>query len=356
MSGDLELVKSANPIQDVVAELYPLQRRHGRYLRAQEHDSLVVDTEKQIYSWNSKGETGDVIDWVMRRSGVDFKTAVEILCQRAKLPEPRWSREETEKRQAARTREEIFGVAMMVFQRWLWKDEEALAYCRGRGWTDETIRESGVGFSGRGTAAEFQEMGGEFAMRGAAERPEAVAILGFRGDVGSWAGQWGIEVQDNWREWKLVPGMMGKTRIVYPHIYGGRVRTLSARNILGAEVNSEGRVVKSFNLPVVLGGERQLFFNHVYHSGADICVVVEGQADAITLGQWGLSAVALAGTSWKDHEGRLRELRKRHHHIYIGLDADEAGIQGLRGKEGDWPLAQILGPMCRVIRWNGELK
>ena len=196
-------------------------------------------------------------------------------------------------------------------------------------------------------------MGAEFAMRGVQkDSPAAVCVTGYRGDVREWGRNWGIEVQDNWKDWGLIPGLMGKTRLVYPHIYGGRVRYLSARNILGAEINKEGREVKSFNLPKELAGDRQTYYNHEYAPRAEVCVVVEGQADAITLGQWGKPAAAMIGTAWTDQERVLSELRKRHQRLYLGMDADQAGQEALIGRDHDWPLASLLGPMTRVVMWG----
>jgi DNA primase len=353
MDDIVERIKEANRVEDVIGETFPLQKQHGKYLRCREHDSLVIDTTKQMYTWNSKSEGGDVIEWVMKRNGWDFKSACEWLARRAKMPEPKWGHEDHEVRLAARAREDAFVVAAGVFQRWLLADAEALEYVKGRGWSEETIRECMLGFSGRGTAAEHQEMRGELSMHGIeAECPNGAAILGYRGDMRAWGAKWKVTVQENWIEWGSISGMMGKTRLVYVHMAGGRVRTLSGRNILGAEVNAEGREVKSFNVPAALAGERQVYFNQVYQARSEECLVVEGQADAITLGQWGIPAVAMCGTSWQDQARLLEELRKRHRALYIGMDADEAGEKALVGKDGDWPLGKLLGPMARVIRWG----
>ena len=130
------------------------------------------------------------------------------------------------------------------------------------------------------------------------------------------------------------------------------MRYFSGRNILGSENNQDGRVIKSFNLPSALVGKRRLFYNQVYGRKAESCVAVEGQADAVTLGQWNISAAAICGTSWEDHADELRELRKRHATIYIGLDGDDAGLKALHGQRNEWPLADILGPMARVLVWG----
>ena len=355
----VELVKERNAIEDVVEGMgYPLQQRGGRYRRGTraDCDSLVVDAQHQCYHWNSKSEHGDVINWVMRRNNLDFSGAVEWLCERAKLPAPRWGGGDQQARATARAVEDAWSVALHVMCDWLRQDAEAMGYARGRGWCDQTIVDAQLGFSGRGSAAELKDMRGEMSLNGVdLEGVAAVAITGFRGDVRGWAKahnladhpQWNKE----WEAWGFVPGMMGKTRVVYAHVVQGRVRYFSGRNVLGAEVNKEGREIKSYNLPVILGGPRQVFYNHVYAPKSDACVIVEGQADAITLGQWGLAGVAIVGTAFNDHALLLGELRKRHSRLYLALDGDEAGQNALVGHKRDWPLAEILGPMCRVIRW-----
>jgi hypothetical protein len=81
-------------------------------------------------------------------------------------------------------------------------------------------------------------------------------------------------------------------------------------------------------------------------------VIVEGQADAITLGQWGMAAMATSGTAWTDHAALFKVLKERHSTIYIAMDADEAGQKVITGKDGDFPLADVLGPMLRVVAWD----
>ena len=361
MDDIVEQVKAKNPIEDVLEQDgYPL-RKVGRYARCSRKDDndLVVDTLQQSYHWNKRSEHGDVINWVMNRQKTDFKGAVEWLAIRAKLPVPSWGKGDHRERLAARAREDAWAVALHLMNKWLWDDAAALAYVRGRGWCDETITKAQLGFSGHATPDELNAMRGEFSMHQVdLESPTAVAITGFRGDVKGWAKAHGLydhpEWPRQWEEWGFVPGMMGKSRLVYPHLVAGRVRYFSGRNILGAEVNSEGREIKAFNLPKALAGERQAFFNHEYAPRADECVIVEGQADAITLAQWGIPAVAIVGTAFTDHAVLIGDLRERHNRLYVALDADTAGVNALVGRKRNWPLADLFGPMARVIRWPKE--
>jgi len=314
----VEEVKRVNRIEDVMEETGGLLiHKHGRYLRGREHDSLVVDTHEQYYTWNSQNETGDVISWLERRKKWDFKTAVEWLAQRAHLPIPEWGQENNATRLAVRTREDALTVAARVFVKWLRSSPAAAAYVNGRGWTEETVRAAGLGYTGGGTSEERTDLEGELNMHAfETNNPGKRAAL-------------------------QIPGGM----LVYAHVLGGRVRYLSCRAI------GEKR---HYNLPKDLGGPRQVYFNHEYSSRAEECVIVEGQADAVTLGQWGLAAVALAGTGWKDARPLLEELTGKHKTLYLGLDADQAGEKALRGNEDQWELAFVLGPMARVVKWGME--
>lgn len=47
----------------------------GRYLKTKEHDSLVIDTEKGLFFWNSRGIFGNALDWLIKVEGFDYKQA-----------------------------------------------------------------------------------------------------------------------------------------------------------------------------------------------------------------------------------------------------------------------------------------
>ena len=102
MNIDIEQIKAANDIVEVIQETYPLRKSGNRY-RAEIHDSLVVDPGRQAFFWNSKNAQGDVITWVMRQDKCDFKTAVEKLAGRAGI-EMEWKHHDPARYAAARRR------------------------------------------------------------------------------------------------------------------------------------------------------------------------------------------------------------------------------------------------------------
>jgi len=59
----------------------------GRYLSTKEHDSLVIDVERQKFYWNSRGVWGDAYDWLMKVIGISYWEAREFLGE-AELPSP----------------------------------------------------------------------------------------------------------------------------------------------------------------------------------------------------------------------------------------------------------------------------
>src|SRR3954451_23567842 len=93
MNIDLEQIRSANPIEVVVGEKFPLRRSGVRFVGV-EHDSLVVTSQTGFYFWNSRDEHGGVFDFVGRhligydqhwnnRDPTQFLEAVRYLAERA---------------------------------------------------------------------------------------------------------------------------------------------------------------------------------------------------------------------------------------------------------------------------------
>lgn len=359
MEDFVEEIKDANPIETVIERLgYKFDRDHGVSRRVSHTGGLVVNTKMQRYFWASKGWNGDVVDLVMRHEGLEFKDAINWLADLAGRERPNWGKVDQTVIKAARVQASVFDVAQRVFARWLQEDAGALAYVRGRGLTDETIAETRVGFSGRGTEAFYRDMRGEFSLYGIdADEPAAVAVLGFWGDVMSWARQYGVDaalLDDKWIEKGHIAGLLGVPGVIYAHSMGRRLVYFSRRHLPGHDRirNEEGieREWKSWNPPRALVGERQFYFNQAWRADAQECLVVEGQMDAITLGQWGMAAVALCGLgSSPDASTWLKQKLSKHLVVYLALDADGPGQEKVR------KLGVLLGPMTRIVRWPATL-
>src|SRR4030067_2414073 len=54
---------------------------NSRWAKTEEHDSLVIDREKQIFYWNSKNIVGDAVTYLIRVKGHTFSEARRILSE-----------------------------------------------------------------------------------------------------------------------------------------------------------------------------------------------------------------------------------------------------------------------------------
>lgn len=320
--------------------------------------ALMVFPDTQTWYCFGCHEGGSVIDWMLKKHpGWDVKETIKELARRANLPLTNSDTPELKQRLAVRAREDALQIAARLFAKWLSEDPEALAYARSRGWNDETITASRLGFSGRSTSAQVKEIKGEFDLHGIKhDSPDAVMILGYEGDVAAWAKKHDLDPH-GFKE-KKIHGLMNKPGLVYAHKLNGRVSYLSRRQLPGHDgFKQEGEWVewKSFNPYAILAGERVPFFNHMHLRSDDHIVIVEGQADAITLGQWGIPAMALAGSSWKNLNGMLGMLKEKYQAIYFATDSDAPGRAVITGKDHDFPLAGYFGPMLWVLNWPDHI-
>jgi DNA primase len=305
MNIDLEQIRSANPIEQIVGEKFALKRQGTRFIGV-EHDSLVVTPQTGQYYWNSKGEYGDAFDFVGRhllnystgwnnRDAVMFMEAVRYLAQRAGIDieagndfHKSYSRAE---RQLVQRLHEV-----------LLNTPAALDYVtKTRGWQLATIRSARLGFMPQ-------------------DKRKLLADL---------------NLADKWREAtaKFPNGM-----IVYIHLERGRLAYLSGRSI-------EDK--RHYNPPREILGERRPYYNHLYSADAERAVLVEGQADAITFGEWGIPALAIAGMHVSDD---LLTALRQHRRLFVALDNTPEAI------EKNLDIARMLGATAFIPRLPDGVK
>lgn len=298
---DATAVKDAVRIEEIIGEDEPLKPvGGGRRHEGQRHHSLTVYPGDQYYVWFSKGERGDVFDWLRLHRGLEFREALILLAQRAHL-DVEWTPEQKEQYLHRRQKEDAFTAAARHWAQTLHASPDAMAYCEGRGWGKQAVVAAGLGYCD----------GDHGALRDTLQAA-------------------GVDVDSKTAKATF---RCGKGMLVYPHVERGRVVCWSARSI-------EGK--RHYNPPRDLVGERLPYFNHAYASDAQVVVIVEGQADAVTLGTWGIAAVALAGCAISDD---MADRLQRHSRLSLGLDDDE------EGRRATGEIANSLGPLVQVVRW-----
>lgn len=313
MSIDLDAIRERNPIVDVINEKFTLRKSGLRFIGV-EHNSLVVTPATGLYFWNSRGEGGDVFDFVGRHvlnynaswsnhDPVMFIEAVRYLAKRAGIDiqsnadvrnAPAWS----ERQLVERMHEALL------------HSPPALDYVtKTRGWQLSTVRAARLGHL----------------------PPDRRKLIG------------DLRLTDSW---KTLLNRFPAEMIVYVHMEKGRLVYISGRGI------GEKR---HYNPPRELLGERRPYFNHVYSPDSEQVVVVEGQADAITFAEWGIPAVAIGGMVVSDP---LMSQLKLHRRVFVALD--NAGAAPERAREiatalrGETYLPQLPSGVKDANEWLAQ--
>lgn len=360
-------IKERLRIEDEIGRTVKLSRA-GKQLRglcpfhSEKTPSFFVFPDSQRWKCFGCGAGGDLIDFVMRLNGWTLPEALRELARAAGVELKPLTADEQRAIERRRTTEAVLSVAAEYLhgRLGLARGEQAesgspgLEYARRRGFTDETLRAGGVGYFGEewdGLRAALQ------AARVDLECPAAVALIGFKGDVAAWAERWEVTPAQAWVTAGKVPAMPPGL-LIYPHLAGGRVRYLSARRI--------GEGPKSWNPPTELIGEKQPFYNALWGRVKNdegqpypSTVVVEGQACALSLAQWGIPAVALAGLEpggKVDAQHPLlvslkRQLAATGGTAVLGLDTDEAGRAATPALAAGVSALGLKATQFRVATW-----
>ncbi|MDW7992053.1 MAG: CHC2 zinc finger domain-containing protein, partial [Anaerolineae bacterium] len=298
----IETIRKSIPFPALVAETLSLPRYpNGRPVMVHcpfhedRHPSLAVyDDHAHCFGC---GWHGDAFSWLMWRDGITFRDALETLARRTGISLRPLTLEEQRQIQERREYEDALALAARHFAQRLQESPKALEYAGGR-WTEETIRNEGIGYA---DGSLIPSLG----------NPKAQSVVNA---LNRWAGKVGGAV-------------------VYVHRLGGRVVYLSGRSIEGKE---------HYNPPIDLAGPRMPYLNVLYSPRVQELVIVEGQACAITLGGWGIPALALAGSGvTQDLAAHIRRHAESGASIYAVPDGD--------GKTDLDALAQAAGPLLRVV-------
>ncbi|GAB4432927.1 MAG: hypothetical protein Kow0031_14370 [Anaerolineae bacterium] len=331
---DIDRIKRAARITDLVAQRYTLDdARPGRRLRTtKEHDSLVINTDTNRYTWysksgsNGRAESGDVIDWVGRyrlnygdawRSDnpAMFKEAVGELARFTGLPEPEFKPETAEARARWLTTEALFDLADEHYRRRFSESAEAQQYAAGRGFSPETIHRAHLGYSGGAPASlpgDRPRFGSDLTHAiPAADRPLAADI--------------GLISQGSGGYYDAIP----QGYLIYPHWQHGKIVYFAGRAIW-----TDDKKLKARNM----AGPKRMYWATWAGIGGPL-VIVEGQADALSWAQWGYSALALCGVNSADLDREMIELFSS---VYLWADADGPGQASID------QLAEVVGPLLRL--------
>lgn len=319
----VERIKQSADIAEVIGDFISLKKRGANYMaccpfHGEKTPSFNVNPVRQIYKCFGCGAAGDAIKFVMDIEGVGYVEALRYLAQKynIEIQEQEITNEEFNRQNEKESLYIVLNFAKEFFNRQLYGEIGAaigLSYFRERGYDDSTIKKFELGYS----PDEWDAFLKEAQAKGHPIELLEKAGLVVRKDGGKSDGY------DRFRG-----------RVIFPiHSIAGKVIAFGARIL---------KVDKSKNAPKYLNSPE----TDVYHKSEvlygvfqakneirqhDICYLVEGYTDVITLHQAGIgNVVASSGTSLTVEQ--IRMISRFTKNVTILYDGDNAGIKAaLRG-------------------------
>lgn len=314
--GVVAEIKGRIPVADVVGETVQL-RKAGTTLKGlcpfhgEKTPSFVVTPARDTWHCFGCGKHGDIFTFVMERDGVGFPEALRQLAGRAGVElDERTSREDARNAR----RREVMEAAIAFYHAVLTRSktgEAALAYLRGRGFTDATIERHQLGWAPGG----WDALARKLAVRRQV-RPDELVEVGLASPR-----QRGDGIYDRFRERVIFPI---RDQNGHPVGLGGRV--------LGTEGSGEDgrdKGPKYLNSPAtpLFDKSRTLYLidrakTAIRKTGQ--AVIVEGYTDALMAHQAGFeNVVASLGTALTP--GQVALVTRYGKRIALAYDVDPAG-------------------------------
>lgn len=326
----IDEIKNNNDIVDVISQYVHLKRSGRNYFglcpfHNEKSPSFAVSPDKQIFHCFGCGVGGNVIHFISKIEGINFRESIELLAERANIVLPKLENVGDNKTQELK--EKIYQInkeTAYFYHENLYKPTAKMAqeYVKKRKLNNSTLKEFLIGYSGN-----FNELYNFLKSKGFSDEAILASDLVNKNDRGQYI--------DRFRHRLMFPIQDVRGRII---AFGGRVLDDSKPKYINSPEN------------LVYSKGRHLFglYNAKRHDTKKI-LIVEGYMDVISLHQRGITnVVASLGTAMTEAQGRL--LRRSSEQIVLGYDADGAGQEAIiRGLE----ILRNLGCDVRVLQISG---
>lgn len=328
-------------VEEVISDFMTLRKRGINYeglcpFHNEKSPSFKVNPVKGIYKCFGCGKAGSSVQFVMDHEGMSFIDAIKFLAAKygIEVLEENTKRSE-EYDELVRVKESLYAAidfAQSYFVNNLHTEEgkiAGLSYLKERGFTTETIRKFGLGYAPAG----FDNFTKTALNQGFKEQVLLDAGLIKLSEKGTYF--------DFFRERVQFPFYNVAGKIV---AFGGRIIKKDERG---------PKYLNSPETPIYI--KSKILFGIFQAKNAikktDMCYLVEGYTDVISLHQAGIeNVVASSGTSLTEDQARL--IARFSQNVTLLYDGDAAGIKAsLRGI--DILLAQALNVRV-VLMENGE--
>lgn len=301
-------------IEDVVGEFVPLKKRGANLLglcpfHNEKTPSFTVSPAKGIYKCFGCGKAGNSVNFIMEHEHYSYPEALKYLADKYNI-DIEEEEQTPEQKEAANERESLYIVsnyAANYFKKQLHESDEGraigLSYFIERGFREDIIEKFQLGYNPNEWTA----------LTDAAEK---------EGYQLKYLEQAGLTIVKDDKKYDRFRG-----RVIFPiHNLSGRVLGFGGRVLKKEEKNA--KYVNSpeseiYNKSKVLYG---IYFAKKAIVQEDMCYLVEGYTDVISLYQAGVeNVVASSGTSLT--EGQIRLIKRFTLNITILYDGDAAGLK-----------------------------
>ncbi|MFZ2199219.1 MAG: DNA primase [Microgenomates group bacterium] len=334
MNDQVELVKSKIDIVEIIGERVQLKKagRHFKGLcpfHSEKSPSFIVSSERQSFKCFGCQEGGDVLTFMQKYDGYSFLEALEILAKRVgvTLESYRPTSQDSYKKKLL----EIMSLSSEYFHFLLTKHqsgEEARAYLKERGITNEAINQFNLGY-----APNQWRSVSDYLINKKKYLPEELEAVGLviRKDANGF--------YDRFRG-----------RVIFPlKDHKGVVVGFSGRTLI-----KDDKEAKYINSPetMLYSKSRMLYGlweNREYIRKDDAIVLVEGELDVIPSWQAGVKNVAaIKGSAFTNEQAQL--MTRFTKNVIMSLDSDSAGQEAIKRAV---VIAENLDMSIRVVQITG---
>ncbi len=315
----IDKVYDAVRVEEVIGDYVQLKRAGSNFkglspFSDERTPSFMVSPVKQIWKDFSTGKGGNAIAFLMEHEHFSYPEAIRFLAKKYNIEIEETQRTDEEK-EALNERESMFLVtefAAQYFQKQLWESEEGKAiagtYFKERGFTNETIKKFGLGYSPNGWDALTKEAQAQGYQLEFLEKT-GLTIVGEDKTFDRFKGRVMFPIQS----------MSGRVLG-----FGGRILT------------NDKKAAKYLNSPESDLYHKSKVLYGISHAKQAIaknnnCYLVEGYTDVIQMHQTGIeNVVASSGTALTPDQIRL--ISRLTKNITVLFDGDAAGLRAsLRG-------------------------
>ena len=305
----IDEVREKNDIVDVISPYVRLTKRGANYVglcpfHNEKTPSFSVNTGRQSFHCFGCGVGGNSISFVMKYENLTFIEAIKQMADRVgiNLPEEH-DNPESGRRADLRTRLfEIYKEAAKFYYFQLRGDygEYPMSYLKGRGLTDKTINDFGLGYALKSSNALYNYLKSKGYSDELMIKAELVVFKEGRG------------IFDMFWNRVIFPIMDINSKVI---AFGGRVMGEGEPKYLNSKETD------------IFNKRRNLYgLNFAKHSRKSYMLLCEGYMDVIALHQAGFTnSVASLGTALTEEQARL--IARYVKEVMITYDSDGAGVK-----------------------------